>query len=835
MSDTLNKYHLTIEGTDTPLDVEDFTGHEGLSRIYCYDIRFTSPEPDISANSILRCSALFSMRTLPQRIPHMTQPPKTLKTVHGIITGFQRLHASREQTLYQITLQPFPALLDKQFRTHRFFVNKSVPEVIKQILDEHHIKGWEYEFHLRQEYPKRPQISQYYESDLKFMQRLLSELGIFYYFTLHPDVHREVLHFADGTHVWQSGKTLCVNSPSGMNASGADAVWALRLHCHVAEKNVTSKDYNYRDAGQYLQSDTADIAAGNGDATRYGEVYHYKQRHPQRGNRDYPEPESANFYARLDHERLLAENTLITGKSTDASLSPGQAVKLTDETPFVPLPELLRSEILVLRLNYTAGRSESLTVSVEAIPLIPGRCWRPPLEPRPKISGTLMARITSAKPGDIYAWQDADGCYRVKFDADQDEHRAGMESMPVRLAKPYAGDKYGHHFPLIQGTEVAIAFEEGDPDRPYIAHALHDSCHPDHVTEKNSTRNVLRTPASNKLRMEDKRGEEHIKLSTEYGGKTQLNLGHNVNSHRSRRGEGAELRTDDWVAVRGGKGVFITADAQPAAGGDMLDMQAVLTQLKQASDLTEALKNAAETARAELADIRAQKALLQDTLTELKQAALLFSAPEGIAAGTPKHIQLAAGENLMVSSGNNSDFSVLKKFTVAAGEIISLFAQKMGIKIVAGRGKMEIQAQEDEMALDALKDLRISSSEGKVVIRAEQEILLVSGGAYLRIGNGQVEAGAPDKIIHHTAVYQKLGAKSASEMAMKWDKSDFAITPQVYWNNTGKPAKAQTMNITRDDGTLMKLQTDEQGYLPKQAALFVEQILVEKDKNNDGN
>lgn len=57
--------------------------------------------------------------------------------------------------------------------------------------------------------------------------------------------------------------------------------------------------------------------------------------------------------------------------------------------------------------------------------------------------------------------------YRVKFDADRDDKNPGQESMPVRLAKPYSGDAYGFHFPLIQGTEVAIAFEEGDPDRPY--------------------------------------------------------------------------------------------------------------------------------------------------------------------------------------------------------------------------------------------------------------------------------------------------------------------------------------------------------------------------------
>jgi len=83
--------------------------------------------------------------------------------------------------------------------------------------------------------------------------------------------------------------------------------------------------------------------------------------------------------------------------------------------------------------------------------------------------------------------------------------------------------------PLIDGTEVAIAYGNGDIDLPYISHAMHDSEHPDPVTRDNHTRNILRTPANNKLRMEDRRGEEHVKLATEYG-KTQLNTGHLVDA-----------------------------------------------------------------------------------------------------------------------------------------------------------------------------------------------------------------------------------------------------------------------------------------------------------------
>ena len=72
------------------------------------------------------------------------------KRVHGVITTFRRVNRSEDQSTYQITLQPFLSLLDKQFRSHRFFVNKSVPEVVEQVLQEHHLHDWEYEFNLKQ-------------------------------------------------------------------------------------------------------------------------------------------------------------------------------------------------------------------------------------------------------------------------------------------------------------------------------------------------------------------------------------------------------------------------------------------------------------------------------------------------------------------------------------------------------------------------------------------------------------------------------------------------------------------------------------------------------------
>lgn len=821
---TLNRYQLDIPSCTASLDVEEFSGAEKLSETYLWTIYFTSTDKSIDASQLLSKPATLTMGG------GILQSLTECKRVHGVVTHFERISGSADQAEYMITLEPFLSLLDKQFRTHRFFVNKSVPEVVEQVLQEHHLHDWEYEFNLKQHYPRREQINQYQESDLAFIQRLLAEVGIFYFFTLQEEAQSEMVHFADAQRALMFDKTLPVNSPSGMSDSGAESIWGLNITHNVVEANVTTRDYNPRDAQSVLQSATADMTRGNGEGITYGEVYHYKLRHRERGDKIDPQAETANFYARLDHERFLARQMLITASSTAAWLAPAQVLTLTDSLPST-LPAPVQDPLLITGTGFTASRREALRVTLLAVPYSETLCWRPPLLPRPKVTGTMTARVTSAKANDIYAWQDASGLYRVKFDADRDDKGQGQESMPVRLAKPYGGDVYGFHFPLIQGTEVAIAFHEGDPDRPYIAHALHDSRHVDPVTEKNSTRNVIRTPTNNKLRMEDKRGEEHIKLSTEYGGKTQLNLGHNVNAQRELRGEGAELRTDKWVSIRGGAGVFITADPQQSARGMMLDMSAALSQLRQAQNLAESLSSAAEIAKAELADLQTQKNLLNETLTELRKSALLLSAPEGIAQVTPKSLQLSAGENITATSGGNTDFSILKKLTVAAGERIGLYAQKLGIKLFASKGKVEIQAQGDEMTLDALKDIRVSSSEGKIIISAKKEIILTSGGGYIRIADGTVECAAPDKIIERGAVWQKFGGQSITEAVQQWDSADFAVTPEVRWEQTGKLAKNQKVLVTRDDGSTTEMITDGEGRLPKQSGLFVEEIKVESPDN----
>lgn len=809
-------HKLKIRGLKSPVDVLTFTGREQLSTPFRYDIEFTSTDKAIEPESVLMQDGAFSLSAPPvQGMPVQT----ALRTLHGVITGFKLLSSSRDEARYEVRLEPRMALLARS-RQNAIYQNLTVPQIVEKILRERHqMRGQDFVFNLKSEYPSREQVMQYGEDDLTFVSRLLSEVGIWFRFATDARLKIEVIEFYDDQSGYERGLTLPLRHPSGLFDGETEAVWGLNTAYSVVEKSVSTRDYNYRTATAEMMTEQHD--ATGGDNTTYGEAYHYADNFLQKGDKEAAE--SGAFYARIRHERYLNEQAILKGQSTSSLLMPGLEIRVQGDDA----PAVFRKGVLITGVTVSSARDRSYELTFTAIPYSERYGYRPALIPRPVMAGTLPARVTSTVKNDIYAHIDKDGRYRVNLDFDRDTWKPGYESLWVRQSRPYAGDTYGLHLPLLAGTEVSIAFEEGNPDRPYIAGVKHDSAHTDHVTIQNYKRNVLRTPANNKIRLDDERGKEHIKVSTEYGGKSQLNLGHLVDAGKQQRGEGFELRTDLWGAVRAKKGIFISADAQDKAQGQVLDMTDALAQLHEAQSLVEALCSATEVAKAELADLQTQKVMMSETLAELKKSAMLLSAPEGIAQVTPKSLQLSAGENIISTSGKNSDFSVLKKFTVAAGETVSLFAQKLGIKIFAGKGKVEIQAQGDEMLLDALKDIRISSSEGRILISAKNEIILTSGGGYIRIGDGTVECAAPDKIIERGAVWQKFSGQSISQAMQQWDSADFAVTPEILWQQTGKPAKNQKVQVTRGDGSVVEMTTDEQGRLPIQSGLFVESIKID--------
>lgn len=736
-----NHHLLSVKGCEAGLDVLAFEGDEALSQPFRYRIEFTSADHAISKEMMLMKAASLTLQApVAQGFGINVQQP--MRVIQGVVTGFERLSTSRDETHYALTLQPRLALLNRSHQ-NAIYQDQSVPQIVEKILRERHgLRGQDFLFSLTKTYPRREQVMQYGEDDLRFITRLLGEVGIWFRFTADTRLHIDVAEFCDSQQGYEKGLTLPSVPPSGQQSAGVDAVWEMACRHRVVEQQVSTRDYNYREATADMN---AQVDVTRGETTTFGEAYHWGDNYLTAGNVHdrHPAPESGAFYARLRHERYLNGQTRMQATTSCPTLCPGQVLKVTGGEE---VAGEFADGVLVTAMHSHARRDADFAVEFAGIPDSPDVGYRPEPGARPVMAGTLPARVTSTRENDTYGHIDKHGRYRVNMLFDRARWETGFESLWVRQSRPYAGDTYGLHLPLLAGTEVAIGFEDGNPDRPYIAGVLHDSAHGDHVTIRNDKRNVLRTPANNKIRLDDERGKEHIKVSTEYGGKSQLNLGHLVDSDRQPRGEGFELRTDSWGAIRAQKGIFISADGQAQAQGQVLAMEPAVSLLKGAVNQVTEWGSITQTHHNVIPDTGPLSALTTGA-SDLKQPTLLMSAPQGIAAVTPETTLLHSGNGLYLQSLGEVNITTAQRCSLNASQAISLLAQQEGMRLVSAKGPLQVESHGDILSLTALKDITVQSTQGHLQLTAKNGITLGCGGAYIRLTpQGEVQIHGPGVI-----------------------------------------------------------------------------------------
>lgn len=736
-----NHHWLSVKGCEAELDVLAFEGNEALSKPFSYRIEFTSGDHAISKEMMLMKPASLTLQA-PVDQGYGSKMQQPVRVIQGVVTGFERFGTSKDETHYALTLQPRLALLDRSHQ-NAIYQDLSVPQVVEKILRERHgMRGQDFLFSLAKEYPRREQVMQYGEDDLRFISRLLGEVGIWFRFTTDTRLNIDVVEFYDGQQGYGKGLTLTSVPPSGQHSQGVDAVWGMESHHNVVQKQVSTRDYNYRQATEDMNTQ---VGATRGDATTYGDAYHYADNYLTPGSHHdrNPAPESGAFYARIRHERYLNGQTQTRAITSCPTLSTGQVLKVTGG---YEVADVFAHGVVITALRTHARRDKDLAVDFDGIPDSTDFSFRPEPGSRPVMAGTLPARVTSTTENDTYGHIDKDGRYRVNMLFDRDNRETGFESLWVRQSRQYAGDTYGLHLPLLAGTEVAIGFEDGNPDRPYISGVLHDSAHGDHVTIRNYKRNVLRTPANNKIRLDDERGKEHIKVSTEYGGKSQLNLGHLVDSEKQQRGEGFELRTDSWGAIRAQKGMFISADGQAKAQGQVLEMQPAISLLKGALNQVTGWGTITQTHHNVTPDVEPLRAFVSGA-SELKEPALLLSSPKGIAAVTPETTLMHSGKGLYLQSLGEVNITAAQRYSVNASQAVSLLAQQEGMRLVSAQGSLEIESHSDVLSLTSLKDVTVQSTQGHLQLTAKNGITLGCGGAYIRLTpQGEVHIHGPGLI-----------------------------------------------------------------------------------------
>lgn len=727
-------YRLEVPGSPSAkgLSVVSFKAHERLGMPYRVTVRLTHAD-DLDRSDYLNRDAAFVIDA------DDSEPRKFA----GWISAFSRIGQTRDGCTYEMVVVPLVARLGLTRRS-RIYQRKTAPQIIEAILRRHDLNGHHFAFRTRRQYTKHRFRLQYELSDWDYIRLLMEQEGLYCYFV--PGTFGDAVVFADDIdhYIYQPQRVVPYRETAGLE-SGVEAIHSIRTHATTVPESFSAADYNPDSSWERFKAQ-ANVARK--DKTTYGESCAYGTHHPDQAG--------AKWEAQLRHEAAIAGQIVYTGDSNVLELRPARILRMDQALPDAPDGQV------VIEVLHSGARDQAYRNTYSAIPS--HRRFRLPIDESrwPRIAGTLSGRITSPSRYK-YAYLTQDGHYTVRFDLDFDEWPNGSESVPLRLAKPFAGAlQTGFHFPLIDGTEVAIAFHDGNPNRPYIAHAMHNSLQSDPITSRDRwlSRNVIRTQSNNKLRMEDWEGQQGIKLSTEYGGKTQLNLGYLVDRGGKQRGGGFELRTDLKGSVRAGEGLLLSADKQARAVGAQADTQAASEQFGRMQSEADRLAAAASVAQADIADLKAENQWLRQQLESLKGAVLALSAPNGIGLATPDRVMVSAGKDVSMGASGGCHVHAMKRFTVAAGERISMFAHKLGVKMFAAKGAVQIQAQSDAMSLASEQDMTLRSANGRVVIEASKELVLKCGGSYLRMTATGIEDGTRGERTWKAVAFCKEGPSS---------------------------------------------------------------------------
>lgn len=125
---------------------------------------------------------------------------------------------------------------------------------------------------------------------------------------------------------------------------------------------------------------------------------------------------------------------------------------------------------------------------------------------------------------------------------------------------------------------------------------------------------------------------------------------------------------------------------------------------------------------------------------------MLFGSPSGIGMSTQQSLHMVANDHVNVASGQSVHVAAGKSLIGSIGQKLSLFVQNAGMKLFAGKGKVEVQAQSDNIEVTAQKAVKVVSATGQIEIAADQGILLTSGGGYIRIQGGNIEIHTPGAV-----------------------------------------------------------------------------------------
>ena len=469
--------------------VVDFEGDEAVSQVYRFEANLVSDDAEIAFADLIDKPATLTM--------YRGDEPAE---VSGIVIDFEQagMHHARTEYphIYRAVLVPRLWRLGLSFQS-RIFQNLTVEEIVGKILRDADI---DFQFKLSASYTPRDYCTQYKETDLAFVQRLLEYEGIHYHFTHSEGAETLVLSDdASGAPPIDGTADLPYRHAGGLlSADSAEFVGTFVARQQLVTSKTEITDYNYRTPETPIRGASAlNTEQAHGTESDYGT-------HAGTGAR-------ATALAKIRNQEIEATRLVMTGEGDCQRFRTGQRFALGEH-----YRESLNQTYLLTHVHHWGGQSagasgdDTSTGYRNTFVCVPGSvAYRPPrLTPEPKLPGVLTARVESA--GGDYAPVDDQGRYHVRMPFDIGDAGTAQASKAVRLAQPYSGPGYGQHFPVHKGAEMVIACVDGNVDRVLGLSTIYNPTQFSPVTSGNASQNVLRSWGKNELTFDDKKGAENI-------------------------------------------------------------------------------------------------------------------------------------------------------------------------------------------------------------------------------------------------------------------------------------------------------------------------------------
>ena len=455
----------------------------------------------------------------------------------------------------------------------------------------------------------------------------------------------------------------------------------------------------------------------------------------------------------------------------------------------------------------------------------------------------LQSAVVVGAPGEAVHC-DAQGRIKVRFTAMREEDHAHAESAGasgtdrdsawVRVASSWAGTGSGMPFGSLAlprpGTEVLIAFMGGDPDKPIIIGQLYNMlARPPNLGAGDLPGNKYLSGVrsreidgarGNQLRFDDTTRRINAQLASDHAA-SQLNLGYLVHPLRDgrgeMRGEGAELRSDGAVAVRGGKGVLISAAGSANAAGGQLDREGLLGVVDVLQSITEQL--------AKFASLHAQDAAGGPELSQLVDKLrhwgtadptsgvpiLAAAAPAGIVIASEANLALGALSKIDLVSAGNTDIATGGALAMRGERGVSVFAHQDGLKLVAATGEVRSEAQHGDIKLNASGEISISA--GVRITLSAPDIRLVAAGVQVDYGGDTISQQSKGRHLIKAASYTFSKGNAGDPIALAFPASTLTTDERVILTHqsTGEPMPRRRYELTLEDGRVISGVTDELG------------------------